>query len=353
MKMKKSLSLLLCAALAVGTLSGCQKKDPTPPAASSTPSASTSQPAEPTPPPAQDAAIDLVVLSGPTGVGAAKLMADNDSGTTFGTYDITVVNTNDEVTAMLANPSGGADIAAIATNVASNFYNKTDGAIQLLAVNTMGVLYLLEKGDTVKSMSDLRGKTIWATGQGANPEYILKHLLTESGLDPAEDVTVEFLTPQEITAKMTTGESGICMLPVPAATALLMKDQGVRQAISLSEVWAEKISTPLPMGCVVARTQFVQENPELVAQFLKDYEASITYVSDPANLDAAAELVAKYQITDNAKIAQAAIPQCNLTFLTGDTAVYALQNYFQFLFRADPASIGGGIPYDDFFYQQP
>lgn len=350
MNTKKMLSLLLCAALTVGALSGCQTKAPP---ASSSGAPSTSQPVAPTPPPAPKDAMNLVVLAGPTGVGAAKLMADNDSGTSQGTYDITVVNTNDEVTAMLANPTGGADIAAIATNVASNFYNKTDGSIQLLAVNTMGVLYLLEKGTTVNSMADLKGKTIWATGQGANPEYILKHLLTESGLDPAKDVTIQFLTPQEITAKMTTGEGGICMLPVPAATALLMKDQGVRQALSISDVWDDLVSTPLPMGCVVARTQFIQDHPEQVAAFLRDYEASITYVSDPEHLSAAADLVAQYQITDNAQIAQAAIPQCNLTFLTGDEATAAIQYYFQILFQADPASIGNGIPYDDFFYQQP
>ena len=241
-------------------------------------------------------------------------------------------------------------IAAVATNVASNFYHKTDGSIQMLAVNTMGVLYILEKGDSIQSMADLRGKTIYATGQGANPEYILNYLLTQNGLDPAADVTIQWLTAQEVTANMLSAEDGVCMLPVPAATALLMKDPGVRQALDLSAEWDAVSSTPLPMGCIVARREFVEEHPEAVDAFLDLYGDSISFMSDEGNRSEAAELVAKYGITANAQIAEAAIPQCNLTLLTGEEMQDTVQAYYEVLYRADPAAIGGSIPYDSLYY---
>ena len=259
-----------------------------------------------------------------------------------------MVTENSEATALLSN--GEADIAAVATNVASNFYHKTDGSIQMLAVNTMGVLYILEKGDSIQSMADLRGKTIYATGQGANPEYILNYLLTQNGLDPAADVTIQWLTAQEVTANMLSAEDGVCMLPVPAATALLMKDPGVRQALDLSAEWDAVSSTPLPMGCIVARREFVEEHPEAVDAFLDLYGDSISFMSDEGNRSEAAELVAKYGITANAQIAEAAIPQCNLTLLTGEEMQDTVQAYYEVLYRADPAAIGGSIPYDSLYY---
>ena len=214
----------------------------------------------------------------------------------------------------------------------------------------MGVLYILEKGDSIQSMADLQGKTIYATGQGANPEYILNYLLTQNGLDPAADVTIQWLTAQEVTANMLSAEDGVCMLPVPAATALLMKDPGVRQALDLSAEWDAVSSTPLPMGCIVARREFVEEHPEAVDAFLDLYGDSISFMSDEGNRSEAAELVAKYGITANAQIAEAAIPQCNLTLLTGEEMQDTVQAYYEVLYRADPAAIGGSIPYDSLYY---
>ena len=286
--------------------------------------------------------VNVMAMSGPTGVGAAKMMADALPG-----YNFSVVSGNDEVAPALAK--GEVDIACIATNVASNLYNKT-GNITVLAANTLGVLYVLEKGNTVTDVASLKGKTIFANGQGANPEFVLDHLLTSNGVDPDKDVTIEFMTPDEVVAKMVQSTNGVCMLPVPKATALMIKDSAVREAINVSAAWDEIAESPLVMGCVVVRNQFLQEHPDLVAQFLADYEASINYMKDEANLTAAAELVAQFGITPNAAIAAKAIPQCNLTFLTGSEMRDAIQGYYEVLFAADPASIGGGIPDDGFYY---
>lgn len=329
-------------------LAGCGPKQPQP---SDTPTdpprPSPTETAVPTP---AGTEVRLAVISGPTGVGAAKLMADHDAdaqNSAIASYEIVTDNT--QVQTALVNKD--VDVAAIATNAAAALCAKTDGGIQVLAVNTLGVLYILEKGDTVHSMADLAGKTLYAPSntKGANPEHILNHLLEGSGVAPA-DVTIEWLTPQEITAKMSSSDAGICMLPVPAATALLVKDSGVREAISLSDAWQDLEGSPLPMGCVVARTEYIQENPQEVEAFLAAYEASIDYISDPANSAGAAALVAQYEFAPNDKVAAKAIPQCSLTFVTGQEMKTTLEDYYTILFQVEPKSIGGGLPYDSFYY---
>ena len=343
--MKKKLSLLLAAALLVSALTGCgAKTGDVSSSGASHGSASQTQAADKTP-------VNFMALSGPTGVGAAYLMKYYDKSTAPADCPLyvnaTVAAENKEAMDALVN--GSADIAAVATNVAASLYAKTDGAVEVLAVNTLGVLYILEKGDSVQTMADLAGKTVYAVGQGANPEYVLNHLLTENGVDPSQ-VDIQWMTAQEVTAQMASSDSAICMLPVPAATALMMKDQGVRQALSLSDEWDKLGQGSLAMGCVVGRTQFIEEHPETVDAFLDLYGDSITFMSDEHGVAGAAALVGELGITANEQIAQKAIPQCNLTFITGADMKATLEEYYQVLFQADPDSIGGSMPYDAFYY---
>ena len=335
--MKKLMSVLLAAALLLSVLSAC----------SGGKNNTSEQP--PADEPVQEVLPDLMVMSGPTGVGAAKLMADNENAAEADKVlaSATVAADNEAVKNALIN--GDADIAAVATNMAATLANKTNGAIQVLAINTLGVLYILEKGESVQTMADLAGKTLYATGQGANPEYILNYLLQESGVDPAQ-VDIRWMTAQEVIANMTTAENAVCMLPVPAATTVMMKDAGIRQAISLSEVWEQVGGGALAQGCIVARTEYVEQNPNAVAAFLAAYEASIQYMNDEASRADAAALVAQYEITANDKIAAKAIPQCNLTFITGVEMKDLLVSFYDVMFKADPASIGGAMPADSFYY---
>ena len=236
---KRFLSMSLACAMTIGLLAGCGNGGSSSSAPGSD-SASGSQSSSSVGDTSQSDAYTLpniMVLSGPTGVGAAKLMADNEAAEFYDKVaaSSTVEADNQAVSSALIN--GDADIAAIATNLAATLYNRTDGGIKLLALNTLGVLHILENGDTVNSLADLEGRTLYATGQGSNPEYVLNYLLEANGLDPAADVDIQWLTPQEITAKLTSSDAGICMLPVPAATALMIQDSGVRQAISLSSAW--------------------------------------------------------------------------------------------------------------------
>lgn len=359
--MKRTIAFVSALLLLFGLLAGCGGKTasstPTPAAtASAEPSASPTpeSTAQPTADTRQE--VNLMVLSGPTGIGAAKLMADNDTGTTANRYSVTVAAANDEVTAKLIN--GEADIAAIATNMASNLYHKSDGTIQIAALNTLGVLHILERGNTIKSMAGLEGKTVYAVGQGANPEYVLNYLLTENGLTPGEDVEIVWKTASEVSALMLGGQADVCMLPEPAATALIFQSMlssksnaVVRAALDLTEEW-EDVSpdSVLTMGCIVVRTEFAKEHADAVNAFLAEYAASIDYVNN--NVEEAAELVARYGITANAAIAVEAIPRCNLVCITGSDMREGIQGYYEVLYAANPASIGGSIPDDAFYYIQ-
>jgi NitT/TauT family transport system substrate-binding protein len=210
------------------------------------------------------------------------------------------------------------------------------------------VLHILENGDTVHSMADLGGKTIYSINQGTNTEYVLNYLLEESGLTPGEDVTIEWKTSEEVTALMASGGIDLCMLPVPAATSVMMQNADVRDAIDLNDVWQDVgAAGTFTMGCMVARSDFVEEHPEAVDAFLTEYAASIAYVNE--HPEEAAALIEQYGIVPKAAVAKAAIPQANMVCLTGDE-LKGISDYYEVLYAADPTSIGGAIPDDNFYY---
>lgn len=295
----------------------------------------------------EGADVNIAVLSGPTGVGAVSLMAENEAGSTVNNYNFTVAAANDEIVAGLT--SGQFDIAAVATNVAANLYNKTDGSIQLCALNTYGVLHILENGTSVNSISDLAGRTIYATGQGANPEYVLNYILNANGLVPGKDVTVEYMDSAALVTQMAAGAYDVCMLPMPAAAAVTMQNADVRLALDLTGEWNRVAEDgKLTMGCVVVRRAFAEANPEAVAMFLKEYAASIKAVQD--DTEAAAALCETYGIVAKAAIAKAAIPACNICCVTGAEIRPVIEPYYNVLYNANPAAIGGALPDEDFYF---
>ena len=355
MKHKKLLALLLALSMAFA-LTACKKSAEEPsvsPSDSVTESAERSETpsAEPSAP-AMGEDVRLAVLSGPTGIGAAKLLSDSDADATVNHYAYTIAADNSELVAGLTGSDPAFDIATVASNVAVNLYNKTDGGVKIIALGTLGVLHILESGgnETVSSVADLAGKTIWAVGQGANPEYILRYVLSENGLDPDKDVTILFADATEVTQKLMTGEAEVAMLPVPAATAAIIKSEGkVRAALDMTEEWgALNTGSQLIMTSVVARTEFIEQHPDAVAVFLEEYAASIDYVN--TNVDDAAEVVAGFGITPSAPIAKQAIPQCHLTYIAGKDMAPAISGYYDILWQADPAAVGGSLPDDGIYY---
>jgi len=331
--MKKILvSLLLFGLLIFG---GCT---------SSSNTSSGEAPSEPT----VKTAVNLITLKGPTGMGMAKLMADNEAGATKNQYTVELATAPDEVASKVI--SGACDIAAVPINLAAVLYNKTQGDITMLAVNTLGVLSVIEQGDTVHSLADLKGKTLLATGQGATPEYILNYLLTQNGLTPGEDVIIEYKTEHsELATLLSSGEATLGMLPEPNVTAVLLKNSQCRIALDLTKEWA-KIApdTPLVQGCIIARKEFIEKNPQAVADFLAEYGDSAAYVNN--NQPEAAELIADYGIVPSAPAALKALPNCNIVFLTGEDMLKSADNMLQVLFTADPKSVGGKLPDNALYY---
>jgi len=282
-------------------------------------------------------------------MGAAYFMEQAASGELEEAYDVTL--DTDPSAAASALVSGELDIACLPTNVAVSLYNKTGGKVRVAAINTLGVLYILEKGDSVKSVSDLSGKTIYATGQGSNPEYVLRYILTENGLTPDEDVTLEFLASDELTTRMAAGELDLCMLPVPAATTVLAKNPDVREALDLTQEWdaVSHDGSILTQGCVAVSGNVTDEQ---ISAFLAAYKESADFMTDPQNLDEAAALAEKHGIVGAAAIAKAAMSKCGITLITGaDELRELLSGYFAVLYAADPTSIGGSIPDDGFYWE--
>ena len=335
-RMKKLSAILMACAMAVSMLTGC---------GSSNESQDNTKETEPV-------EVNVTALKGPTAMGMVSLMDDVDNGKVDSeNYKFTIAASIDEVTPEISQ--GETDIAAVPANVASVLYNKLEGGVQVLAVNTLGVLYIVENGDTVQSAADLKGKTIYASGKGATPEYALNYILQQNGLDPAADVTIEWKSEHsECVAALAQDPSGIAMLPQPFVTTAQMKNPDLRVALDLTAEWdkvQEDAQEPgaLLTGVVVVRTEFAKENPEAVSDFLERYKASVDFVNE--NVDEAAQLVGQYDIV-TAEVAQTAIPECNIVCITGDEMQEKLSGYLSVLNDQNPEAVGGKLPDDDFYY---
>ncbi len=295
--------------------------------------------------------VNAFVLSGPTGIGAVNMMEDAKNGIGLENYNFNVVAAPDEIVAKISN--GEADIAAVATNLAAKLYKVTDGGIKILAVNTLGVLNVLNyNGEAVSSLADLKGRTIYTTGQGANPEYIIDYILSENGINPDSDVKIEYKAEgTDLVPVWETDPEAVIIAPQPVATSIKIKYEGSTIALDLTDEW-KKVSpdSQLMMGCIVVRNEFLNANPEAVEAFLTDYEASVKKTAD--DVETTAALCEKYGIVAKAPIAKAAIPNCNLCFITGDEMKTQLSGYLEVLLKADPKSIGGAVPDDDFWYEK-
>ncbi|MGN0521937.1 MAG: ABC transporter substrate-binding protein [Eubacterium sp.] len=299
---------------------------------------------------AQKVDVNAYVISGPTGIGAVNMMKNADNGEGSENYSFTVTATPDEVVSKIS--TGEADIAAVATNLAASLYNKTNGGVKIIAVNTMGVLYALNNtGAEINSIKDLKGRKIYTTGQGANPEYIINYLLTENGLDPEKDVTIEYKAEgSELVPVWATDPEAVIIAPQPVASTITAKYEGAKQSLDLTNEWKNTASdSALMMGCVVVRTEFLNEHPDAVEAFLEDYEKSISAATE--DIEATAALCEEYGIVASAGIAKAAIPYCNICFVTGSEMKNQLTGYLNVLYNANPASVGGAMPDDGFWYE--
>ena len=295
--------------------------------------------------PYQSVSMKVAGLAGPTGIGMVNLMKSQDDKIAKNDYTFSVVSDPTEIVAGMTNNSY--DIAACPINLAATLYNKLEGNIQVLSVNTKGVLYILENGNTINSLADLAGKKLYATGQGSTPEYILNYLLDKSGI--ADKVEVEYVTSHdELATLAASGKATISMLPEPKVTAATSKNADLRIALNLTEEFEKISGKTLIQGVVIAKKDFVEKNPDAVKMFLKEYEASINAANN--DIETTSALCEQYGIIPKAAVAKKAIPNCNIAYIDGADMKASVSANLQIFFDANPKSIGGKLPSDDFYF---
>ncbi|CDM70353.1 hypothetical protein CM240_3236 [Clostridium bornimense] len=324
--MKRKISLLMIATLLMVSIVGC--------------GASTTKKEEVT--------TKVAALKGPTAMGMVKMIDDEESNTE-NEYEFTIAGSPDELTPKIVN--GEIDIAAIPSNLSSILYNKTNGEVVSLGINTLGVLYIVENGENINSIQDLKGKTLYASGKGATPEYALNYILKANGIDPEKDLTIEYKSEHtECLAAISAEAGAIAMLPQPFVTTAITKNPQIRIALDLNEEWEKSTNdSSLVTGVIVARKEFVEKYPEKVSNFLEEYEKSVEFTN--TNIDSAAELIEANDIV-TAEVAKKAIPYCNITFISGEEMKEKLEGYLNTLLEQNPESIGGAMPSEDFYYSK-
>lgn len=360
--MKKVLPFLLAAAIGVSMLTGCSGKTAettaaqTPEAAVTTASETTAAPeasaAETTA--AETADGDIVIrvagLKGPTTMGLVKLIDDASNGTAKNDYEFTMVTAADELTALVAG--GKVDIALLPANVASVLYNKTQGNVTVIDINTLGVLYLVSGDTSITSIDQLKGRTVYLPGKGTTPEYSLRYVLSAAGLSE-EDVTLEFKSEAaEVASVLAEDPNAVGLLPQPFVTAAMAQNDKLAMIMDLADVWdsfqSEDSGCRLVTGVTIVNKAFLEEHGDLVDTFLTEHEASIQFTETDA--DTAAELIVAQGIVAKAPLAKKALPYCNIKFVSDEEMKEALSGYLNVLFEQNPASVGGALPDDAFYY---
>ena len=296
---------------------------------------------------AEPVEVHVASLKGPTSMGLVQFMDRAADGETDNEFDFAINTAADEIVPKVIQ--GDIDIALVPANVASVLYNKTEGAVQVIDINTLGVLNVVTGDASVASFGDLAGHTVYMTGKGTTPEYVLRYLLNANGIDPDKDVTIEYYSEAtEVTAQMANTEDAIAVLPQPYVTAAGLQDDTLRVALDLTEEWNKVADTQLITGVTVVRKEYAEEHPDVVAAFLTDYAKSVEAAN--ADLDGTAALCEEQGVVAKAAIAKKALPNCNIVCLTGDELKTNASAYLQVLFDADPKAVGGAMPGDDFYW---
>ena len=337
-------ALVMCVALAACNTTDTSSQSSSTAATAEAAPVESPAPAEESPATASAAARRVAGLTGPTTMGLCNLISDSE-GT--GEYDFTMYGAADEIVPLLVK--GDIDAAAVPANLAATLYQRTEGQVQVACINTLGVLYILEQGDTVQSVADLKGQTILTTGKGTTPEYVLRYVLEQNGLNPDTDVTIEYFNEAtEALSQLQAGRGTIAMLPQPFVTSALSQVDGLRVALDMNTEWEAVAGSKLVTGVLVVRKDAIERDPEAFSAFMDGYAASVEAAN--TDLEGTAALCEEYGIVAKAALAQKALPECNIVFETGSEMKTDLTNYFQVLYDADPSSVGGAMPDDAFYY---
>jgi len=317
----KIIATVLTAALSLGLMAGCAKKK-------------------------DDTVVRIGSLKGPTTIGIVNLMDKASKGESEGNYEFTMAAAADEITAKVV--SGDLDIALVPANLASVLYNKTQGGVTAIDINTLGVLYCVTGDSSITSVKDLAGKTVITTGQGATPEYSLRYLLDQNGVT---DCTIEFKSEAtEVAAVLAEDPTQIAVLPQPFVTVACAQNEAIAPVFALEDEW-QTLTDGLGMvtGVTIVRNDFLKEHPAAVSTFISEHQASVNAAN--SDLDTTAALVVANDIIGKEPIAKKAIPSCNVVCITGDSLKTNLSAYLEVLYNYDAKSVGGNLPGEDFYFK--
>ena len=287
-------------------------------------------------------------MKGPTSMGLLFLMEEAKAGNTQDTYDFTMATAADELLPLMIK--GELDIALVPANVAAVLYQKTDGGVTVIDINTLGVLYFVTGDESIQSIADLKGKTIYLTGKGTTPEASIRYVLKQNGLTEA-DYILEFKSEAtEVAAVLSSNPNAIGFLPQPFVTAALMQNEALRVVLDMNEEWMkiQKDGSGMVTGVTVVRNAFLEENEEAVQRFLEAHEKSAAAIN--ADVAKGATLAVEAGIVAKEPIAKKAIPECNITCVTGTQMKNALSKYLDVLAQFSEQVVGGNVPGEDFYY---
>ncbi len=342
--MKKFLSLLLVLTMALLAVSCTPASAPT-----TTPDATNTEVTpEGTTPAPTPSTLTVFAMKGPTGIGMAPIYSDAAAGKTFDTYNFTIAaNAQEKLSDLIA---GNFDIASVPTNLAATLAKKAPGVYKIAAVNTLGVLYVLDSTDTVKSVQDLKGKKIYATGEGQVPQFALEFVLEKNGLKVGTDVEIEYLADASDVGKLViAGSAEIAMLPQPYVTQVSAKAEKAKVALDITEEW-DKVAdegSRLMTSCILVNAKTYANNKEAVERFMAEFRKSVTFVNE--NTKEAADKVVEAGIVADAGLAEKAIPKCNIVCIEGDEMKTSLRAFYEAIFAVNPQLVGGQVPTDEIY----
>lgn len=350
--MKRIISLLLVTLLIMGLLAGCTGNQETAPEAPADNEAAEGEPAPEEPESPKEAVIsqDVMIagLKGPTSMGMIKLFDEKALNSDAYAVEYMAESAPEALVGKIIN--GDVQIAAVPTNLASVLYNKTEGAVQFLALNTLGVIHVVGSAD-ISSLEDLKGQTLYVSGQGATPDYAINYILEKSGL--RDDIEIQFFPDHASLAQaVIAGDAPAAVLPQPFVTQVVMKAENVNLLVDLNDAWNEATDNAgdLTMGCLLVNKEFAENNKEFISEFMSKYEESVNWVNE--NPAEAGVLIESNGILPNAKLAEAAIPKCAIVFRPAQEAKDEINTFLEVLMNFNPSSIGGKLPDEDFFYSK-
>lgn len=288
-------------------------------------------------------------LKGPTSMGLVELMDQAAKGEAKGSYEFTMVTAADELLGKIV--SGDLDVALVPSNMASIIFNKTNHGVNVLNINTLGVLYVVSSDDSIKSIADLKGKTVYLTGKGTTPDYALQYLLKANGMT-TDDVTLEYKSePTEVAALLKEKPDAIGLLPQPFVTVAMAQNDTLKMVLDLTKEWdavSGEDGGSLVTGVTICRGELFEEHADAIQTFMEEQKASAAFANE--NVAETAKLVAAAGIIEKAPVAEKAIPYCSITYIDGTDMKNRLYGYLSALYEMDPATVGGELPTKDFFY---